>query len=282
MYLAEGSTDELKALRQVLKPSAVFTHLTAAREFGWWLPPLPHDLPVFVSQLASEPRTRRRGVYVLRHQAAIATTRLGGEVFASPAEVLLACARHLALLDLVVLLDAALHRNAVTATDLEAIAKSGRAGTPALREALRYADGRSESPWGSVLRMLHRACDIDVEPQRDFFAANGMFVARADLWLIGTDTIHEYDGSTHLSVAGQRHDLARLRRLGDEKIVRRGYTAKEVMGSAHLILADADRSLGRRYEPERLNLWYRWTTESCFTKTGRERLRSRLGLSVGH
>lgn len=273
-----GQRTRLSALQEVLQPSAVFTHLTAAREHGWWLPPLPRSLPVFVSQLASQPRTRRRGIHIVRHRDPVETWHRAGLDLASPAETLLACARDLALVDLVVLVDSALHRRDVLRAELESVAGSGRVGGPALRRALDHADARSESPWETVLRLLHVAFDVEVEPQRDFISANGMFVARADLWLVGTSTIHEYDGSTHLTVAGQRHDLARLRRLGDEGITRRGYTSRDVTAQAHVILQDVDRTLGRAHDPRRLAPWYAWLAESCFSRDGRDRLSERLGL----
>jgi hypothetical protein len=44
-------------------------------------------------------------------------------------------------------------------------------------------DGRSESPWESVLRLLHVAADVEVEPQKKIYDEWGNFVARADLWV---------------------------------------------------------------------------------------------------
>ncbi len=40
-----GIRDELAAWALVLPVSGAFTHLTAARAHGWWLPPMPVDLP---------------------------------------------------------------------------------------------------------------------------------------------------------------------------------------------------------------------------------------------
>jgi hypothetical protein len=48
--------------------------------------------------------------------------------------------------------------------------------------------------WAGV---LHRAAGIEVEPQKEIFDQWGRFVARADLWLVGTRRIHEYDGDGH-------------------------------------------------------------------------------------
>jgi hypothetical protein len=56
--------------------------------------------------------------------------------------------------------------------------------------------------------MLHVAADVDVDPQRKFYDKWGNFVARADLWLVGTCRIHEYDGGKHRERDVHRADLA--------------------------------------------------------------------------
>lgn len=38
---------DLAAWQLVLPPGGALTHLTAAAAYGWWLPPLPGDMPVF-------------------------------------------------------------------------------------------------------------------------------------------------------------------------------------------------------------------------------------------
>jgi hypothetical protein len=48
-----------------------------------------------------------------------------------------------------------------------------------------------------VLRVLHRAADIPVEPQHVIVDDYGRFLARADLLIKGTRRIHEYDGAVH-------------------------------------------------------------------------------------
>jgi hypothetical protein len=68
----------------------------------------------------------------------------------SAAETLLACACDLGLLDLLVLVDSAL-----------------------LRPALTYADGRAESAYEVLLRMLHVECGLDVEPQFEVYDSDG-------------------------------------------------------------------------------------------------------------
>lgn len=188
-----------------------------------------------------------------------------------------ACARHLALLDLVVLVDSALD----TGTSREEIAEAAaarRRGAPALRRALALSDGRSESPYETLLRLLHVMCDIEVQPQHVLEDEHGAFVARADLWVVGTNALHEYDGAEHLSKKRQRTDLRRSRRIGNQTWVRRGYTDDDVLRRAVTILRDADLSLGRVHEPSRIRPWHRELSESLFTPAGQERFRRLLDL----
>ncbi|MBA3295020.1 MAG: hypothetical protein H0T40_15110 [Geodermatophilaceae bacterium] len=61
-------TDEIRAWSLLLPPGAAFTPLTAAALRGWWLPQLPHVLPVFVAVPDAGWRPRRAGLHVTRHQ----------------------------------------------------------------------------------------------------------------------------------------------------------------------------------------------------------------------
>jgi len=267
----------LRAWSQILRPGAAFTHLTGAAVRGWWLPPLPDELPVWVVQHKAQHASTRPGLIAIRQRGIPPSELVDGLRVATPAEILVTCARDLGLLDLVVLADAALHVGDVTLDELRAVAREHRRGAPALRRALPLADGRSESAWETLLRMLHVVCGIDVEPQKELWA-NGGFVARADLWLVGTRTIHEYDGVDHRGPAQQRKDLKRDRRLTKAGIERRGYTAVEVVAQPLSILRDADAAVGRPHDPQRIQAWYSLLRESLFTPAGTARLRSRLGL----
>jgi hypothetical protein len=64
------------------------------------------------------------------------------------------------MLDLVILGDSALHTGDCTLEELAATAAQQRRGAPRLRAALPLLDERSESPWESVMRVLHRAAGI--------------------------------------------------------------------------------------------------------------------------
>lgn len=120
---------ELAAWALALPPSAGFTHLSGAELRGWQLPPAPRSLPVFVAMPCAGSRPQRRGLRVLRRAIAPALTTVDGLPVDSGAEILLACARHLSLVDLVVLIDSALQLGDVTIDEVADLAGSGRPGS---------------------------------------------------------------------------------------------------------------------------------------------------------
>ncbi len=268
--------DHLQALSLVLPARAAYTHLTAARLLGWWLPgPVELEHPVFVATRAGDTIPQRRGIRVTRLADWPTARVVAGVRVASAPEILLAAARDLGVLDLVPLGDAALRLEHTTVEDLERVAAGRRAGSVQLRRVIPLLDARSESPWESILRVLHRAADIEVEPQREFFDADGRFVARADLWLVGTRRVHEFDGADHRTRDGHRRDLRRERGLVRIGLERCGYTSPEVLSGGGEIIASADRALGRRGEPARLRRWNALVDDSLWGATGRARVRRR-------
>jgi very-short-patch-repair endonuclease len=268
----------LHALASRLHEDGGFTHLTAARLRGWWLPPLPPGLPEFAAQSDSRNRPRRQELRIVRTRPAPAITFLRGLPIVPVTEVLLTLARHLALLDLVVILDSALHLRHLTPGELAGALDARRHGVRRLRQAALLADRRSESPYETLLRILHVICDIRVNPQHEL-RSEGCFVARGDLWLVGTQTFHEYDGADHRDRDRHRGDLRRERDLERAGWVRRGYTDREVLRRPVEILEDADRTLGRPHQPARLDAWHALLQESCFTPSGRALLLRRLRLA---
>ena len=266
---------ELVAWQLLLPAHGCFTHLTAAAVRSWWLPPLPVGLPVFVSLGQRDPRPMRAGVRSLRLARPCEVVLVAGVRVAPPIEVLLACAQDLGLIDLVVLLDAAAYAGDIDPVDLrrQVATMRGRRGLVALRRALRLADGRAESPWETLLRLLLVVCGLEVEAQHEIEG-----VARADLWLVGTRTLQEYDGEVHLPRASQKRDLRRLRRLDEAGWARHGYTDDDVLRRAVGVLRDADRAVGREHVPARIRQWHALLRESLFTPAGTPRLLARLGV----
>ncbi|WP_406019683.1 hypothetical protein OH802_15095 [Nocardioides sp. NBC_00850] len=244
----------MRAWAERLPDGTVFTGLTAAEAYELWLPPLAPDRPIEIS-VPSGVRVRRPQVDVTRHPLPPHSHGIDGVRIATVAETVLAAAPRLGLLDLVVMVDGVLHERGCTREDLE-VAARGRRGGPRLREALALADGRSESPWESLLRMLHEACEVPVQPQAELFDDAGRFVARADLLITGTRTLQEYDGAVHRDRSQYARDRRRDSRLADAGYVRHGYVAPDVRFRAAMILREADDALGRTYDPARLDAWY--------------------------
>jgi len=266
---------DLATLQGATSARSAFTGLTAARAWGLALPPLPDRLPAFVTLPPGGAHPRRSGIVACRASAPPRPRLVRGVRVEPVADALLACARELGVLDVVVLLDSALHLGRCSLAELQAVAAGRRRGGPRLREAIALADGGAESAWESVLRVFHRACEVPVETQAVLTDADGGFVARADLLITGTRVLHEYDRADHRSADRQRRDLRRDRRIVDAGYVRRGYVSADLLGRAASILRDADSALGRPHDPARLGAWYDLVRESLFSPAGTARLVAR-------
>lgn len=280
LYRREGDTDEVRAdllaWQEVLPPSGCLTHLTGGVVHGLWLPPLPVDLPVFVSMSKQENRPKRPELLVMRHTQPVRTVTRAGLSVATPDEVVLACSRDLALLDVVVMGDSALHQGITSKPIMKRSAGRRRWGSALMTRAIDWMDEHSESAWESVIRVFHRACGIPVEPQHVVRDSEGAFVARGDLWIVGTRTLHEYDGAVHRDRRTHRQDLARDRKLLTVGWQRRGYTAYDLLQRPQDVLREADAALGRPHRVDRLDPWLRILQESLFHPVGQERFRRRL------
>ncbi|MBA3338479.1 MAG: hypothetical protein H0T54_01785 [Geodermatophilaceae bacterium] len=261
----------------VLPETAVVTHLSAAALRGWWLPRTLPDLPFFVAMPRKDPRPRRRGLHVVRHKVPPSATRLRGLCVASPAETLLACARDLGTLDLVVLIDSALHTRDCSLDQLTEIAGQPRRGAPRLREAVRLGDPRSESAGETLLRVLHVACSVPVTAQFVIQDDAGHVLARADLRIEATMRLPEYDGAYHRDATQYERDRARDRLLRTHGWDPYSYSAVSVFQTPIVILRDADNALGREHDPDRLDAWRKLWTESSYSADGKLRLRRRFG-----
>jgi len=234
---------------------------------------------VFVGVLNAGSRPRRAGLDVTRHTSPIPHRWIEDLPISEPAEILLAAARHLGLLDLVVLCDSALHHRDVTIDQIRATSGLRRRGAPSLRKALPMLDGRSESPGETLLRLLHTTCEVAVEVQAPILDEHGQTVARADLRIAGTRRLVEYDGAHHRDARQFERDRARSRQMQALGWVPYSYSATTVRRQPQLILRDADQALGRPDDPGRLDAWHPLIQDSTFTPTGMARLRGRLGLN---
>ena len=96
----------------------------------------------------------------------------------------------------------------------------------------------------------------------------GRFIARADLRIGGTRRIHEYDGAGHLKADVHEVDLERDRALLAARWERHGFTSKHLRRDGPAIIADADRLLGRAWNPRRLAAWQRLLNNSLLGPAG--------------
>jgi hypothetical protein len=261
--------DDLAGWQLLMTEVGCFTGLTALEVHGVPLPPLPRECPVFMALAKDDPRPMRDGVHTSRHIRPVSYVVVRGLRVAVLAEALTAAARWVGLVDLVAMVDAALYLQLVSAEDLEAASASRRPGSRRLRAALALVDAGAESLWESLLRLLHVVCEIEVETQWTLTDADGVVVATADLWLVGTTALHEYDGDEHEKAPRRVVDRRRDRRVDRIGYVRRGFTSGDVLYRPVTILEDADRSLGRPHDPTRIRKWHRLLKDSLFTPAGR-------------
>jgi hypothetical protein len=266
-------TEELRAWSLVLPAGAAFTHLTAVEARGWWRPALVAH-PVFAALGVGDPTPHRPGLFVSRHPNRPPSEIHDGVRLTTAAETILAAARDLGVLDLVIIGDSALRQNQCSLSELTETAAQRRHGAPMLRRIIGMLDARSESPWESVMRVLHRAAEIEVEPQYELFDRWGRFVARGDLRIKGTRRIHEYDGAGHRAAEVHVGDLDRERRIVELDWQRCGFTARQLLRDGASIIASADRLLGRSWDPQRLARWNHLISDSLYGPAGRARAHS--------
>lgn len=265
-----------RAVALMLPDDAVFTHATSAAVRGWWLPMLD-DWPLIACSDREAPHLERRGVYVRRcgippgHR-----TRVLDVAVASAEWTIIELAEHLALLDLVAVIDSALHLGHTTVDRIRATMRKGRRGVRVLRRALELVDGRSESWWETMLRLIHVLSGIRVEPQQVIVNAAGVAIARVDLRILGSNRVPEYDGSDHRSRRQHEEDLRRDKALTRAGLVRCGYIAIEIMRAPDQIVRDAEDALGLPHVPGRADLWRAEARLATISPNGQEALRRRL------
>ncbi len=278
--LHHGDSHDLRAVCAtvvlVLGHGAVFTHVTSAILRGWWLPRI-EPVPIIACTHGEAPHLDRRGVYVRRCDLPEAHREMrGGLPIASAAWTIVELAEHLSLVDLVVVIDSALQGGETSIDDIRNTMRKGRRGVRVLRRALGLADGRSESPWETLLRLLHVLSGIPVTPQHELRDAHGEIVYRLDLLIRGTRRAAEFDGAVHRTRDGHRRDLRRDKVLQRHGIERFGYCAPELRHETSTIVRDAEDALGWSHDPTRAKIWLHEFERSSFTPHGYGALLRRL------
>ena len=281
LYVRAAASDEMlercRQLRPVLPDESAFSHFTGASLLSCWLPRLPDWLPMMATIAPGEDRPERAGLYVARSRSAFpSAASVGGVPVLAPELVLGQLAEDLPLIDLVVAIDCFLRRRLCCIDDIFDSIRSRQRGLPMLRRALSLCDGRSESPWETILRLLHEFAEIPVEPQHLVRDADGDILARGDLRIVGTNRIAEYDGADHRTRLRHERDLARDKLLARHGLGRFGYTASEILHHPGLIIRDAEMALGWRHDPDRINAWLVEVERSSLVPLGWRRLLRRL------
>lgn len=272
---------ELSAWQLVLPPGAAFTHLTGARLKRWQLPQLPEQVPVFAAVGRRDPRPRRSGLVSSRLERSRPAEMVEDLPVEPSEEILLRAARDLGLLDLLVLVDSARCKGAVDEQEMSEVLASRRPGVRRLRRAWELSTDRADSAGETVLRLFDVTMDVDVEPQADVYDEAGNLVAKADLRVVGTDLLHEYDGAHHRQKDQQRTDLRRGRGLAQTSYDRRGYTLDDLLNHPAVLMHEIDRDLARPHELHRLSRWRALVTESLYSEPGRRRIKNRWQRQMG-
>jgi hypothetical protein len=262
-----------RAMSRVLPRDSGFGHLTSAALRGWWLPHRLGDHVMFATT-RSGVHVQRRGLYVRRSPEAGLEELDGIPVVTAP-QAVVELARDLSLVDLVPLVDCAL-RDGVDPEAILGAMPRRMPGAPRLRRAVALADGRSESWWESILRVMHVLPGLGPVESQVEIRDDGMLVARADMHLVGTRRYPECDGGEHRGVARHQWDLGRDRRLSRGGHERYGYTTAEIAGNPGMIIRDAEDARGWPHDPRRVRLWWRSARVSSLTPYGRTRLAARL------
>jgi len=199
-----------------------------------------------------------------------------GERVVSPQVCLGQLAEDLSVLDLVIAIDSALQGKLCTVDEITAVLRPRQRGLPRLQQALPLCDGRSESPWETILRVLLISSGVCVQPQAKIVDDVGKVIASADLRICGTRRLSEYDGGTHRERERHQEDLAREKALVRARWERFGYTAKEVLQNPAQVLRDAEDALGWPHDGTRLVTWRHLVAESSLSPLGRSLLARRL------
>lgn len=272
---------ELTAWLLVMPTGAAYTHLTGARLRRWQLPTPPEQVPVFAAVDRADPRPRRAGLVCSRLERARPVEMVQGLPVEPAEEILLRAARDLGLVDLLVLTDSARRHGDVDEREMENLLATRRPGVRLLRRAWQLSTSKAESAGETLLRLFDLTMDVEVKPQAELVDEAGNVVCRADLLVVGTLLLHEYDGAHHREKGQQRTDLRRNRGLAQTSYDRRGFTLDDLLNHPAVAMHELDRDLGRRHDLRRLQRWRRLVAQSLYSEAGRRRLANRWQRQMG-
>ena len=129
--------------------------------------------------------------------------------------------------------------------------------------------------------MFDECMEVPVEPQAPVRDEAGNVVGVADLLVVGTRLLHEYDGEHHRKPLQQRVDLRRSRGLAQTAYDRRGFTLDDLLNHPAVLMHEVDRDLGRSHRLARLHRWRRLVAASLYEEPGRRRVMNRWQRQMG-
>ncbi|MCZ2815796.1 type IV toxin-antitoxin system AbiEi family antitoxin domain-containing protein [Modestobacter sp. VKM Ac-2984] len=184
----------LAVLTSLARPTAVASHASAARVWGW---PVPRREPGTV-RLTDPHQWRRTADYRMacapvppQHRA-----HRGPVPLTSPARTLVDCGREWSLEDAVIAMDAGLLAGQTTSSELQDTLALARhwPGTPRAVRAVALADGRAESPLETRGRLRVVGAGLPVfQPQVEIWS-DGRLLAVVDGWYDDAAIALEFDG----------------------------------------------------------------------------------------
>ncbi len=206
----------------LLGTNAVLSHGTAA---------LLHGLPVWDGMLSTVSATRQEGGHGRRtqwlrvHQSPLSNgerVAIDDYRVTSLERTAIDVARTLSFDHAVAVLDAALRLGAEPALlDEIAAAASGRKGARVAREALAFADARSESVGESISRARMLQVGLPApELQVEVFTPSGLWVARGDFGWRRERVIGEFDGKVKYIGSPEQAADAVMREKAREQAIR--------------------------------------------------------------
>jgi hypothetical protein len=242
-----GPGDRLRALCQRLPEGAVVGHRSAAALYGFADPPRDG---IHVLLPAGVVRPKIRGV--VTHEAVLPVgepSLLAGVPVAPAARCAVDLARTSRRFDGIAVLDAALRVGACTAATLadEVARHGGLRGVRQARELVAVADGRSECPQESHLRLLLIDAGLPApQPQVWVLDGEGIGRHRIDLAYRRQRVGLEYDGRSHVEPGRLPADRARLNWLASQGWTMRYFTADDLYGRPEALVATVRAALRRR------------------------------------
>ena len=234
----------------LLMPDGVFSHATAAKLIGLWMPLNWNDSALHVSGARA---AQRRGVAT--HQASWQPGDLrtrAGLTITSPARTLCdLAAADWNLTDLVTIADSIQSRGLATAAELEVRIRTWppAPGARILRKVATLTRPGADSAMETKLRLLLKAARLP-EPRVNQIVcdANGEYVHRPDLSWPDHKVAADYDGAHHLTDVERRRrlDIGRKEALEEEGWLLRVLTASDVLNHSDRAAERIRRALRER------------------------------------